>query len=936
MATPKTWYLPHHAVLNPKKPGKVRVVFDAASKFDGVSLNDNLLTGPELLNNLVGILLRFRSGKIGVMADVQQMFHQVRVCEEDRDSLRFLWRDLDETRKPDEYQMTVHVFGAVDSPCCANYALQRTAHDQEGKFSEDAIHAVKRNFYMDDLLTSKPNSDEATHLATQLIGILATGGFRLTRWMSNSRDILAAIASSEVACNTVDLDRKELPQGRALGVKWCVEQDLLCLEPVKSEFPNTKRGILSATSSVFDPLGLAAPYVMKAKLIIQELWRRHIEWDEELPDDILQRWQSWKDGLKTSQIIAVPRSYGFHYDECQNVQLHVFCDASEIAYGAVAYFRTVIHGRVNVSFVISKTRLAPIKTLTIPRLELQAAVVATRLKSKILEEIDFEVDETHLWSDSKIALHYISNTHRRFSVYVSHRVAEIVSNSDVKEWHHIPGAMNVADDCTRGMQIRDVTPECQWISGLKFLSPPSEQWPSNEAVPEIDESELELKASVFTTSSTPVTNLVDWEKYSCWRRLVRLYAWWMRYKFKLRCQARNRSPPPERQTKVLNADDLTEATLALCQLAQIESFKEDYKDLHANRALSRNSSLLPLQPVLVDGIMRVGGRLDKAPIPFEAKHQVILPPAHPLSRLLVQDLREKHLHVGREHTLALVRQTFWISRGKSFVRKIINDCLHCKRRRAKPNVPVVASLPKERLALCEPPFTNTGVDYFGPMNVKRGRVTEKRWGCLFTCLTTRAVHLELAGDLSTDSFIMALRRFRGRRGNPRTIRSDNGTNFVGANRELTEALKSLSEERITDELAQEGITWYFNPPSSLHMGGIFESMVKQVKRALKTVINDQVLPEETLRTVLVETEAILNSRPLTSVSDDPDDYEALTPNHFLIGRASPNSPPGHFEEREANSRKRWRMAQALADMVWRRWRKEYLPNLAVRPKWNKK
>ena len=265
----------------------------------------------------------------------------------------------------------------------------------------------------------------------------------------------------------------------------------------------------------------------------------------------------------------MPRWYGFHYDECQNVQLHVFCDASEIAYGAVAYFRTVTHGRVNVSFVISKTRLAPIKTLTIPRLELQAAVVTTWLKSKILEEIDFEVDETHLWSDSKIVLHYISNTHRRFSVYVSHRVAEIVSNSDVKEWHHIPGAMNVADDCTRGIEIRDLTPECRWISGPKFLWLPSEQWPSNEAVPEIGESELELKASVFTTSSTPVMNLVEWEKYSCWRRLVRLYAWWMRYKFKLRCQARNRSPPPERQTKVLNADDLTEATLALCQLAQI-------------------------------------------------------------------------------------------------------------------------------------------------------------------------------------------------------------------------------------------------------------------------------------------------------------------------------------------------------------------------------
>ncbi|XP_022783263.1 uncharacterized protein LOC111324045 [Stylophora pistillata] len=287
--TPKTWYLPHHAVVNPNKPGKVRVVFDAASKFDGVSLNNKLQTGPDLLNSLVGVLMRFRTGRIGVMADIEQMFHQVRVCEEDRDSLRFLWRDLDETKRPSEYKMTVHVFGAVDSPCCANYALQRTARDQQGKFSEDAINAVRRNFYMDDLLASKQNCDEATGLAKDLIGILATGGFRLTKWMSNSREVLTAIPSSEVACDIIHLDRNGLPQERALGVKWCAEQDLLSLEPAKSKFPNTKRGILSATSSVFDPLGLAAPYVIKAKVIIQELWRRQIEWDSELPNDILQK-----------------------------------------------------------------------------------------------------------------------------------------------------------------------------------------------------------------------------------------------------------------------------------------------------------------------------------------------------------------------------------------------------------------------------------------------------------------------------------------------------------------------------------------------------------------------------------------------------------------------------------------------------------------------
>ncbi|KAL9974310.1 hypothetical protein ACROYT_G011331 [Oculina patagonica] len=581
----------------------------------------------------------------------------------------------------------------------------------------------------------------------------------------------------------------------------------------------------------------------------------------------------------------------------------MFCDASEIAYGAVAYFRAVTSGQVNVSFVMSKTRLTPIKALTIPRLELQAAVVAVRLKSKILEEIDFEVDEMHFWSDSKIVLHYLSNMQRRFSTYVSDRVAEITSNSDIKEWHHIPGTMNVADDCTRGKEFHELTPQCRWISGPEFLMLPEAEWPSINEVPVVNESELEIKSSVLTVSTTPSINMVQWEKYSSWTKLCRQYAWWMRYKFNLRCKAKKTSPPPERQTKYLSTVDLQEALLALCKQAQIESFKEDFRDLQANRALAPSSSLLPLQPALVDGVIRVGGRLNKAPIPFEAKHQVILSPTHPLSRLLVQDIQKRHFHVGREHTLALVRQQYWILRGKSFIRKIINDCLRCKRRRAKPTIPLMASLPRERLALCEPPFTNTSLDYFGPINVKRGRVTEKTWGCIFTCLTTRAVHLELAGDLSTDSFIMALRRFSRRRGNPKTIRSDNGSNFVGANRELAEALKSLSQERITGGLTQEGITWYFNPSSA----PTWEEYSSQWS----------------------------SSRPLTPVSDDLNDYEALTPNHFLIGRASPNSPPGQFEEREVNSRKRWRMAQALADMIWRRWRKEYLPTLAIRSKWNK-
>ena len=380
--------------------------------------------------------------------------------------------------------------------------------------------------------------------------------------------------------------------------------------------------------------------------------------------------------MKASQTIAIPRWYGFHRDECQNVQLHVFCDASEIAYGTVAYFRTVTHGCINVSFAISKTRLAPIKALTVPRLELQATVMASRLKSKIFEEID----EMHFWSDSKIVLHYLSNTQRRFSTCVSHRVADIASNSDVKDWHHIPGKMNVADDCTRGIEIQELTPLCCWITGPEFLMLSEAEWPGTNKVQDMYETELEIKGSVLAVATTPFFAMMQWEKYSSWRKLCREYAWWMRYKCILKCKAKKIRPRPGRQTMVLSTADPEEASMALCKQAQVEPFKDDYEDLEANRALSSKSPLLQLQPVLVDEIIRVAGRLTKAMIPYEAKHQALLSLGHPLSRLLVQDIHERHFHVGREHTLALVCQQFWNVCGKSFVRRIINECLLCKKK----------------------------------------------------------------------------------------------------------------------------------------------------------------------------------------------------------------------------------------------------------------
>ena len=250
--------------------------------------------------------------------------------------------------------------------------------------------------------------------------------------------------------------------------------------------------------------------------------------------------------------------------------------------------------------------------------------------------------------------------------------------------------------------------------------------------------------------------------------------------------------------------------------------------------------------------------------------------------------------------------------------------------------PLMADLPLERIDSRCHAFQNVGVDYFGPILIKQGRRTRrstgtaKRYGALFTCMTTRSVHLELAGDMSTDSFILALRRFRARRGNPKVIRSDNGTNFVGAERELREALQRLDQLKITNELSANSIEWKFNPPIAPWMGGAMESMVKLTKRALRSTMKDRMFTEESLHTLLLEVEATLNSRPLTSVSDDLNDFEALTPNHFLLGRASPNHP---IITEDSCLRRKWRQVQTSLNLFWSRWIKEYLPSLNERTKW---
>ena len=935
-----TWYLPHHPVINPNKPGKVRVVFDAAARFQGTSLNDKLLQGPSLTSDLTGVLLRFRQDQVAFSADIEGMFYQTKVRPADTDALRFLWWSGSIHDPPEEYKMLVHIFGAKSSPCCAIKALNTSAEDNKAAFTPDVIETVRRNFYVDDVLKSVPSTKKAITLTSDLTKLLKEGGFNLTKFTSNSREVLASIPPERRANPKLDLDLDQLPLERALGVYWDAQSDAFKFRSIKKCKPHTKRGLLSITSSLYDPLGFIAPFVFSAKVLLQELWRQKLPWDHEIPEPYLSEWQRWLEGLPQVITADIPRCYkAKSLGVSTTLQLHNFADASRSGYAAVSYLRFADEqGRVHCSFVMGKTRNAPVKELTIPRLELQAAVLTTRLKKMILRELDLPIDKAFMWSDSKTVLQYIANQTKRFHTFVSNRVAEIHETTSPEQWRHVPGEVNPADDGSRGVCATYFQSKCPWWSGPEFLWQPEDKWPQTkvEDLPDDDKEIRNFQTVTFTTDTSVINFLL--QRYSSWSVLLRIVSWVLRFVKYVR-----KEKPTSPLSSTLSLKELEQARNEVVRFVQRQHFYEEYLALNGGGQVKCHSKLANLSPILSNGLIRVGGRIHRAPIAFEAAHPVILPKAHPVTALIVRYYHHILGHAGREHVLSVMRQRFWILRGRSLVREIVNKCISCRRRNASTMQQTMADLPKERLVPYQPPFTYTGIDFFGPFHVKRARSSVKVYGCIFVCFNSRAVHIEDASSLETDTFIQALRRFLSVRGCPKEIWSDNGTNFTGAEKELRRSVQDLNEERIKRELYSREVEWYqcalpkwrFQPPAASHMSGVWERLIRSVRRVMNAILGNQsaLVGLETLRTIFAEVVSILNSRPICPASDDTNDLDPLTPNHFLLQRQNLLVPPGVFSSQELFSRKQWRHAQFLTNCFWSRWIREYVPTSQQRHKW---
>ena len=947
----KCWYLCHHGVYNAKKPAKIRIVFDASAKFGGCSLNDHLLTGPDLTNSLVGVLCRFRAESVAVICDIQQMFFQFYVAENHRDYLRFLWfKNNDIDQEVVSYRMRSHIFGASSSPSVSNYCLKQIATDFGHLFDSRAEEFVKRSFYVDDGLISLPSEDELVKVVKDTQALLKKGSLNLHKFVSNSQKVLEKLGVNKDSA-PIDLPGYANIE-RALGLQWCVTSDSFVFRLNLPEKPQTRRGVLAVVSAIFDPLGLISPYVLEGKRIMQAICKASSSWDEPLAPELAQRFHAWVNTLDFLKNVEIPRCVKpSTFQTVVVAELHVFADASTSGYGACAYLRLVdSNSSVHCTLVAAKSRVLPSKSITIPRLELSAAVVAAKLGFMLVEELKsvYSMLSVYYWSDSLVTLGYILNSARKFHTFVANRVQLIQELTKQSAWHHVPTELNPADMASRGLSAIEWQSHSSWFKGPKFLlSADLEPYLRIKFNSNVAASDPEVRPVVLCTRSKQSVFSVDRLSHcKSWSSVIAVVLLCISFFMKIFKTSQFRTALHECLVKdnlhTVQSRELSK--LIVFKLIQSQFFAEERKALSAGETVTKHSRLYRLNPFLdKQGIIRVGGRVRSSELSFQAKYPVVLPSSKlcKISQLIVQHFHEASGHQGRSFTInAMKSQGIWVLSSTANVNTVIHNCFHCKRLHGRPQAQIMADLPEVRVKSA-PPFSYVGVDIFGPFVVKEGRKSVKRYGVLFICLCSKAVHIEVTCSLSTDAFISTLRRFIALRGKVRALYCDRGTNFIGTQSEFIQAAKELDKDKISQFLSKNScdyVHFNFHVAHASHFGGIWERYIRSARRILASLLWDQggQLQDESLRTLMYEVTALINSRPITLDPSSEDLVTPLSPQNLLTAKSGVVlPPPGKFEKEDLYARKYWRRVQFLVNQFWVKWRKEYLNDLQCRQKWAK-
>ena len=912
-------YIPHHAVKKESVTTPIRIVYDCSCHQSKTlpSLNDCLQIGAPFLQDLCLIIVRFRLYRFAISTDIEKAFLHVNLHKDDRDFTRFLW--LSNPSDPDSefvvYRFKVVLFGATCSPFMLNSVMHYHLSHYTSPIAQDMLNSL----YVDNIISGCDTEENTLEYYTTARAIMQDAKFNLRSWASNSQLLTVKATNENTAADSTEVN--------ILGIRWNTVNDTLSLI-TRTPIPKhtslvTKREVLRESSGIFDPLGLISPVTVKSKIFIQHLWQQQLHWDEPLNQSDQDEWLTITKEIREATSICIIRRYFTSEDNQLLYQLHVFSDASTKTYGAVAFICNGSRTR----FIMAKTRVAPLKQLSLPKLELMGALTGAQLCSFIANTIKLCPSVIHLWTDSQIVLYWL-HSEKKLNQFVSHRVSEIHHLTTTSSWQYCPTADNPAD-LHRGITSAQLQSSKLWHSGPQWITT-RDNWPVWQPSATLHLQAAAIKTSRFVpvTTSPGLGQIMDLSNYSTLNKVLGVTAYVLR-------SVSNVKNKLNKTTGPLRATELHTAEMSWVKDCQKQVYYNEITNMRSYPSAAKRLPLVRQLRLFIDdeGFIRCGGRIHNAPLYQATRFPYLLPPRHTFTSMIIYSTHIKLFHSGTNSTLTAIRQTFWIPKARQRIKSLLHRCTTCRRHSGKP-YPLPTPPPLPAMRMCDvAPFIVTGVDFSGALYVQMNGAESKVYICLFTCATTRAIHLEIVTNLSTETFLLAFRRFVSRKSLPRIIVSDNGSTYLSAAEELKELLPSRS---LMESLSRHGVIWKFIPKRAPWYGGWWERSIGLTKSALKKTLGRAHVSLIVLETLVTEIGAVLNDRSLTYTPSELEEMEPLTPAHLLYGRRVTLLPYESVNEEEledpnfgdSSSIKRRAKQQALTLQHFRsRWRHEYLTSL---------